>query len=118
VDTDDFGVIHLPPGWTTERLVDSVLSASRNKVPHPEVVATLTALGMSRETADFVMDRCHGGVFRAGVRTPSATPAKDKRSIEWVAYRRGLREPALVAELFPTHFPRPSGAKRWWQFWK
>lgn len=113
--------IPLPPDWSAERLVDFVLSASKRKAQYREVADALMALGMSSGAAALVIDRSHGGLFRAGLNR-SAKPSKHNDSIEWVAYRRGRREPALLRAIFPEHFA-PGGRfwsarRRWWQFWK
>ena len=101
--TDDMSV-HLPAGWTTERVVDFVLEAAQGRPPFEEVVSALVASGFSRDDALLAIDRAHGGLLRAGTGNRWNEPSPTKDAIAWTSYHRGLQDPALVAATL-----RPSG---------
>ena len=101
--TDDMSV-HLPVGWTTERVVEFVLEAAQRRPPLEEVVSALVASVFSKNDAVLAIDRALGGLVRAGTGNPWNEPSRTKDPIAWTSYHRGLQNPALVAAAL-----RPSG---------
>jgi hypothetical protein len=137
--------IALPPDWTEERLVDFVLSGRKRNLPYEEMLAELLSVGLDRVDAELLIDRSLGGLFRAGTGNPANEPSSVNDPIAWAGYQRGLRDPALVAFIFPQlaapvaravpeearHraglrpgapfefvFSSVRTGRKWWQFWR
>jgi hypothetical protein len=99
--TDDLSV-PLPPGRTVTELVDAVLRSALRAEPAEDMDRLLAVeFGLSAEDAELARDRCFGGLVRAATRNPLNCPAPDKDPVAWESFQRGLRDPSLVASIYP-----------------
>jgi hypothetical protein len=99
--TDDMN-IQIGPGHTLDQLVDSILHAAMRRDDASKTVAALVEdFGVSEEDAALALDRACGGVVRAATGNPHNCPDKDKDPIAWLSYHRCLREPNIIAAIYP-----------------
>ncbi len=96
----------------------------------------MTTFGLSAEGAALLRDRVFGGIVRAVSGNPGNRPNAIKDPIAYCSYERALREPSLIARIYPKYADqaeklakkryRPAvysrlpeeSPKRWWQFWR
>jgi hypothetical protein len=99
--TDDMRV-PLAPGRTVEELVDHVLRAALEGRDTSLLLRELvTTFGLSEEDAELALDRVFGGIVRAATKNPANCPDREKDPIAWASFDRGIRQPSVVAALYP-----------------
>ncbi|GAA1892795.1 hypothetical protein [Asanoa iriomotensis] len=99
--TDDLSIA-LPSGRTVAELVDVTLSLMLRKAAEEEVEAVLGAeFGLSADDAELAHDRTGGGLVRASSGIAENCPPADKDPVAWESFQRGLRDPSLIARVYP-----------------
>ncbi|MFI5487731.1 hypothetical protein ACIBXA_28360 [Micromonospora echinaurantiaca] len=99
--TDDL-TIPLPPGRTVAELVDVVLTAALRGTPADQIDRLVaTEFGLSPDDAEFARDRTYGGLVRAATRNVLNCPDEGKDPMAWESFQRGMRDPSLVARIYP-----------------
>jgi hypothetical protein len=100
--TDDLS-IPLPEGRTVADLVDVTLSLMLRNASEEEVAGVLGAeFGLSADDAEFACERTGGGLVRAATRNPQNCPPADKDPVAWESFQRGVRDPSLIARIYPA----------------
>lgn len=58
--------------------------------------------------AELALDRTYGGVVRAATGKIANCPAKDKDPIAWVSFQKCLKQPDLIATIYPQSAKPPT----------
>jgi len=103
--TDDLS-IPLRRGRTAAEVVDLALDAARRDLSAEEIVAALVReFGLSDDDARLAWDRTCGGLVRAASRNPGNCPAREKDPLAWESFQRGVRDPSVIARVYPEFSP-------------
>ncbi len=99
--TDDLS-IPMPDGRTVADLVDVTVPLLLTSASEDEVHRVLEArFGLSAEDAEFACERTGGGLVRAATRNPQNCPDADQDPVAWESFQRGMRDPSLIARIYP-----------------
>lgn len=106
---------HIPEGWTDnmsievpddrtlDALVEHILQAEIQKIPHESTVAhVMREFALSEDDAELAWDRTLGGLVRSASKNDANCPNREKDPVAWISYQRCRQEPALIAAIRPA----------------
>lgn len=100
--TDDMSIA-VPDGRTLDALVEHILQAEIQKVPHENTLAqVMREFALSEEDAELAWDRTLGGLVRAASNNDANCPSKEQDPVAWISYHRCRQEPALITAIRPA----------------
>ena len=106
--------IALGNGHSLEELVEYVLQSTPRSDAKAATAEHLSQkFGLSAVDAELALDRVYGGVLRAATGQTANCPAKDKDPVAWVSFHKCLKQPELIAAIYPQ-FAKPQ-RKPWWR---
>jgi|SRR5580765_1164444 hypothetical protein len=99
--TDDMTIV-VPNGRSLDDIVDCVLQAKiRQETPSNTVHHLIAEFGLTQSDAELALDRTYGGVVRAATGRLDNSPQKEKDPMAWTSFQRCLKQPELVAAIYP-----------------
>lgn len=100
--TDDMS-IEVTAGHTLDALVEHILQAEIQKIPHENTVAyVMHEFALSEDDAELAWDRTLGGLVRAASKNDANCPSREKDPVAWISYHRCRQEPALITAIRPA----------------